>query len=188
MAELRARGITADPEDTAWATVSCATPFRSAVDDRLPLPVVGAWIEPSPPASRPPTPPTPLPAMALDPCADGGSDPCQLPTGGQARRISSFVRNDAINWEGEDVQDLLRQRFFLTCRTSNIDKVLAWHPTYLSSFSHFTETIMWKNGPLSVPERLYLAIMAASRHYCRCVERRGGRGLGMRVRQWGGGD
>ena len=46
-------------------------------------------------------------------------------------------------------------------------QVLALHPTYLGRFETFMDTILWQNGPLSVPDRLYIAVMAASRHQCR---------------------
>eukprot|EP00941_MAST-03F_sp_MAST-3F-sp1_P003218 g3218.t1 len=85
----------------------------------------------------------------------------------QSNRISSFVKN--VSWDKKDcdIAELLQEEFLWTGRVSNLSKILAYHPTYLTSFMETSKRLMSSEGPLSVPWRHYIAIMAASRHQCR---------------------
>ncbi len=48
-------------------------------------------------------------------------------------------------------------------RVSNMDRVIAWHPTFLIMLRESLSFVMRRDGPLPVPWRHYIAIMACAR-------------------------
>ena len=59
--------------------------------------------------------------------------------------------------------DLLLDLFAATGRIGHFDRLLAFQPTFYSFFTATLDFLMTDAGPLPVPDRLYIAIIAASR-------------------------
>lgn len=62
--------------------------------------------------------------------------------------------------------EVLRHAFVLTGKTSHLEMLLGWHPTFLSHFLAARQVLTAEAGPLPHPIRHYLAIVAAARHGC----------------------
>lgn len=89
---------------------------------------------------------------------------CVDPTGESSHApVSSSVDGGLSCGE---TKDLLVDIFLSTGRTSHIDLLMAWHPTFLTQFTNCIHHLMDDNGPLPHTWRNYLAIMAAARHHC----------------------
>eukprot|EP00939_MAST-03C_sp_MAST-3C-sp1_P003340 g3340.t1 len=88
--------------------------------------------------------------------------------------VSAFF---AFNPEGlkrdeedeELVRDVFEKSFLAHFRVPNLYKVLSWHPSYLDRYEALRESLVCGEGPLNVPWRHYIAIIAASRHRCRYI-------------------
>lgn len=65
-----------------------------------------------------------------------------------------------------DTNNLLVDIFLSTGRTSHMDLLMAWHPSFLTQYTSCIHFVMDGLGPLHHTWRNYLAIMAAARHRC----------------------
>lgn len=52
-------------------------------------------------------------------------------------------------------------------RVSHMTQVMACHPEYLTRFREVHNWLLWDEGPLPLPDRHLIAVMAAGRHNCR---------------------
>jgi hypothetical protein len=87
-------------------------------------------------------------------------------------KISAFFNFELKHDDEEDeeiVQDVFENLFNLRFRVPNLYKIFSWHPTYLESMSKLMNNLMWSEGPLLMPVRHYLAIIASSRYSCRNI-------------------
>lgn len=57
-------------------------------------------------------------------------------------------------------------------RVSNLVRVLAWHPTYLRVFLDAHQAIMSGDGPLPIPWRHFVGMLASASHGCQYLFRR----------------
>lgn len=69
--------------------------------------------------------------------------------------------------DDEHARDVLQRISLRHQRVPNLYRALSWHPSYLDCFDQMMDTLMWAEGPLLVPFRHFLAIVASSRHRCR---------------------
>ena len=88
---------------------------------------------------------------------------CVDPTGrSEHAPISTASGGDACG----ETSNLLEDIFLSTGRTSHMDLLMAWHPSYLTVYTGCINHLMEDAGPLPTAWRPYLAIMAAARHQC----------------------
>lgn len=83
---------------------------------------------------------------------------------------SRFVSADRVVpvWSVHPViHETFADSFVQWGRVPNLLRLIAWHPEYLAAFYRTYEFIMHGDGPLPIPWRFYIAIMAAARHRCR---------------------
>ena len=59
--------------------------------------------------------------------------------------------------------ELLLELFLSSGRVSHFDRLLSFHPSFYVRWSATLDTLMADSGPLPLPDRHYLALMAASR-------------------------
>jgi sestrin len=64
------------------------------------------------------------------------------------------------------VQRLLQDIFLRTGRVTHLERVLAWHPSFLETWYLTQMCLMRGPGPLPGPWRNYIALLAAARHKC----------------------
>ena len=88
-------------------------------------------------------------------------------------KISAFFNFKMTSFEDEEDEEIVEEVFetlFKTrYRVPNLYKIFSWHPAYLESMTKLMNTLMWKESPLSMQVRHYLAIIASSRHSCRNI-------------------
>jgi hypothetical protein len=66
----------------------------------------------------------------------------------------------------DDARDEFIEAFRADGRVSNMTHVMATHPQYLARFREVHNCLLWDEGPLPLPERQLIAVMASGRHQC----------------------
>uniref|UniRef100_A0A3Q3VWB5 Uncharacterized protein n=1 Tax=Mola mola TaxID=94237 RepID=A0A3Q3VWB5_MOLML len=84
-----------------------------------------------------------------------------------ASHVSSMYRSVMmVNGEKERVSLLFTKSLVSTGSVDAVSQQMASHPQYLESFLRTQHYILHMDGPLPLPYRHYIAIMAAARHHC----------------------
>ncbi|XP_057206083.1 sestrin-3 [Triplophysa rosa] len=79
-----------------------------------------------------------------------------------------LVQNQVMVNSEKDRASLLRVKALASRgRLDTVSQQMASHPQYLESFLRTQHYILYMDGPLPLPYRHYIAIMAAARHHCR---------------------
>eukprot|EP00301_Raphidiophrys_heterophryoidea_P019279 c4240_g1_i1.p1 GENE.c4240_g1_i1~~c4240_g1_i1.p1 ORF type:complete len:591 (-),score=126.87 c4240_g1_i1:151-1923(-) len=79
-----------------------------------------------------------------------------------SRRISAISEpSSSVNIAG-----ILRSVFLEYGRINHFDRIMAWHPSYLLHFHTSLNHLLNMPGPLPLPWRSYLCIIAAAQHGC----------------------
>src|SRR5690606_11940186 len=81
-----------------------------------------------------------------------------------ARSVSYFIPNSAIvpiDTTDAVVRGLFADIFYQTGRVSHLDRILAWHPSYLEIAHRTYNLIMRDPGPLQLHIRNYIAILVS---------------------------
>ncbi|KAG5853048.1 hypothetical protein ANANG_G00068980 [Anguilla anguilla] len=86
------------------------------------------------------------------------------PLGTQCQRVQNQVMK--VNSEKERASLLCMKALASRGRLDAVSQQMAWHPQYLESFLRCHHYILQMDGPLPLPYRHYIAIMAAARHHC----------------------
>ena len=82
---------------------------------------------------------------------------------------SDFIAADALvdrTAVDSPANSLFEWSFLTHGSVPNLVHVLAYHPTYLECVLSTHDVVLYGDGPLPVPWRCYIAIMAAARHAC----------------------
>ena len=74
--------------------------------------------------------------------------------------------------DGAAQRTLFEQSFVTFGRVSHVSRVLAAHPTYLETYLTTMSTVLHGDGPLPLPWRAFIGVMAAARHRCVYLVRR----------------
>ncbi|KAK7922449.1 hypothetical protein WMY93_009351 [Mugilogobius chulae] len=85
------------------------------------------------------------------------------PLRAQCQRVQKQVM---VNGEKERVSLLLKKALASRANVDTVAQQMAAHPQYLESFLRAQHYILHMDGPLPLPYRHYIAIMAAARHHC----------------------
>nr|XP_023653493.1 sestrin-3-like isoform X1 [Paramormyrops kingsleyae]XP_023653494.1 sestrin-3-like isoform X1 [Paramormyrops kingsleyae] len=88
----------------------------------------------------------------------------EYPLGTQCQRAQSQVMK--VSSEKERASLLCMKALVSRGRLDTVSQQMAVHPQYLESFLHSQHYILHMDGPLPLPYRHYIAIMAAARHRC----------------------
>ncbi|KAI1898195.1 hypothetical protein AGOR_G00069850 [Albula goreensis] len=86
------------------------------------------------------------------------------PLGTQCQRVQNQVMK--VSSEKERASLLCMKALASRGRLDAVSQQMAWHPQYLESFLRCHHYILHMDGPLPLPYRHYIAIMAAARHHC----------------------
>ncbi|TRZ02012.1 hypothetical protein DNTS_024175 [Danionella cerebrum] len=79
-----------------------------------------------------------------------------------------FVKTQVmVNCEKERASVLCMKALANRGRLDTVSQQMASHPQYLESFLRTQHYILYMDGPLPLPYRHYIAVMAAARHHCR---------------------
>lgn len=88
-------------------------------------------------------------------------------------RVSYFIENNDIESvecnKDEEITELFREAFLRTGRVSHFVQLLGWHKCYLKLLHRSFNSIMVQDGPLPLPWRSYIALMAASELRCNYI-------------------
>ncbi|TNM99176.1 sestrin-3 [Takifugu flavidus] len=87
----------------------------------------------------------------------------EYPLKAQCQRVQKQVM---VNGEKERVSLLFTKALVSTGSVDAVSQQMASHPQYLESFLRTQHYILHMDGPLPLPYRHYIAIMAAARHHC----------------------
>ncbi|XP_013861017.1 sestrin-3 [Austrofundulus limnaeus] len=87
----------------------------------------------------------------------------EYPLRSQCHRVQKQVM---VNGEKERVSLLVMKKLVSRGSVDAVSQQMASHPQYLKSFLHTQHYILHMDGPLPLPYRHYIAIMAAARHHC----------------------
>ncbi|KAF7654118.1 hypothetical protein LDENG_00073750 [Lucifuga dentata] len=87
----------------------------------------------------------------------------EYPLRTQCQRVQNQVM---VNCEKERVSLLLMKALVSRGSVDAVSQQMASHPQYLESFLRTQHYILHMDGPLPLPYRHYIAIMAAARHHC----------------------
>eukprot|EP00301_Raphidiophrys_heterophryoidea_P021930 c6207_g1_i1.p1 GENE.c6207_g1_i1~~c6207_g1_i1.p1 ORF type:complete len:565 (+),score=96.14 c6207_g1_i1:152-1846(+) len=86
-------------------------------------------------------------------------------TGWLSSRHISVVSEPSLN-SPANPEEILRSIFMQTGRITHVERLMAWHPAYLSQFQCSLNNLLHMPGPLPFEWRLYLCILAAAQHNC----------------------
>ncbi|XP_030644935.1 sestrin-2 [Chanos chanos] len=78
---------------------------------------------------------------------------------------SAFIPADEILEEGAG-QDVMTEAFLSMGRVDHVTMVMGLHPSYLNCFLRTQNALLQLDGPLPLPWRHYIIIMASARHQC----------------------
>uniref|UniRef100_A0A1A8QJV8 Sestrin 3 n=1 Tax=Nothobranchius pienaari TaxID=704102 RepID=A0A1A8QJV8_9TELE len=87
----------------------------------------------------------------------------EYPLRSQCQRVQKQVM---VNGEKERVSLLFMKALVSRGSVDAVSQQMASHPQYLESFLRTQHYILYMDGPLPLPYRHYIAIMAAARHHC----------------------
>ncbi|RVE67369.1 hypothetical protein OJAV_G00102420 [Oryzias javanicus] len=87
----------------------------------------------------------------------------EYPLRSQCQRVQKQVM---VNGEKERVSLLVMKALVSRGSVDAVSQQMATHPQYLESFLRTQHYILHMDGPLPLPYRHYIAIMAAARHHC----------------------
>ncbi|XP_075960101.1 sestrin-3 isoform X2 [Anarhichas minor] len=87
----------------------------------------------------------------------------EYPLRTQCQRVHKQVM---VNGENERVSLLFMKALVSRGSVDAVSQQMASHPQYLESFLRTQHYILHMDGPLPLPYRHYIAIMAAARHHC----------------------
>uniref|UniRef100_A0A1A8IFV3 Sestrin 3 n=1 Tax=Nothobranchius kuhntae TaxID=321403 RepID=A0A1A8IFV3_NOTKU len=87
----------------------------------------------------------------------------EYPLRSQSQRVQKQVM---VNGEKERVSLLFMKALVSRGSVDAVSQQMASHPQYLESFLRTQHYILYMDGPLPLPYRHYIAIMAAARHHC----------------------
>lgn len=87
----------------------------------------------------------------------------EYPLRTQCQRVQNQVM---VNGEKERVSLLFMKALVSRGSVDAVSQQMASHPQYLESFLRTQHYILHMDGPLPLPYRHYIAIMAAARHHC----------------------
>ncbi|XP_037531705.1 sestrin-3 [Nematolebias whitei] len=87
----------------------------------------------------------------------------EYPLRSQCQRVQKQVM---VNREKERVSLLVMKKLVSRGSVDAVSQQMASHPQYLESFLRTQHYILHMDGPLPLPYRHYIAIMAAAQHHC----------------------
>uniref|UniRef100_A0AAY4CFY1 Sestrin-1 n=1 Tax=Denticeps clupeoides TaxID=299321 RepID=A0AAY4CFY1_9TELE len=79
---------------------------------------------------------------------------------------SRFIPEKEVSGLDGQTQSIFEDAFASLGRVDNVSMVMGFHPQYLESFLRTQHYLLQMDGPLSLPCRHYIGIMAAARHQC----------------------
>jgi len=71
-----------------------------------------------------------------------------------------------INTDREPMTNIFKNSFLYSGRVSHLEQLIAWHPSFYQKFVDTNKYIMQAPGPVSLPWRNYIAILAVSKYRC----------------------